>query len=120
MTEKPETCPTCKRYTIMGQQQLAVHFRSRPVYGTDMSRPLSELIANIRSQIVQARGQLNDISMGFTGWRERLQDVEGLLTCGLIALHHTREEMLKHEKEFGSTRPFTTSVPSDQWGTDRG
>lgn len=114
MTEKPETCPTCKRYTLEGQQQLAVEFRSRPIYGTDMTKPLSELIADIRSQLTQARGQLNDISMGFTGWRDRIKNVEGLLTCGLIALHYTREEMLKHEKEFGSTRPFTPPISSNQ------
>ncbi|HMI56395.1 MAG TPA: hypothetical protein VK494_09420 [Gemmatimonadaceae bacterium] len=79
-----------------------------------MSKPLSELIADIRSQIVHARGQLNDIGMGFTGWHERLQNVEGLLTCGLMALYSTQQEMLKHEKEFGSTRPFTPALSSQQ------
>lgn len=98
MSETPECCPTCRRYTITGQQQLAVQFRSRPIYGTDLTKPLSVLIGDIRSQIVKARGQLNDIGMGFTGWREHLESVEGLLTCGLVSLHHTMKQMQEHEK----------------------
>lgn len=38
--------------------------------------------------------------MGFTGWRDRVKDVEGLLTCGLIALHNTMEEMREHETRY--------------------
>lgn len=100
MTEKPETCSACGRYTSRGQEQLALEFRGRPISGIDLTRPLSELIKEIRSDIVAARGKLNDIGMGFTGWRERIASVEGLLTCGLMALHHTMEEMREHERKY--------------------
>jgi hypothetical protein len=96
--ERPESCPTCNRYTTAGLQQLAIQCRSRPIYGTDLTRPLSALIADIRSQMVESRGQLGDIGSGFTGWREDLANVEGLLTCGLVALHHTMERMKEHER----------------------
>jgi hypothetical protein len=87
MAEKPESCPTCNRYTERGRQQLAVQNRSRPIYGTDFSRPLSEIVGDIRSQLARARGQLSDIGSSFTGWKEHIESVEGLLTCGLVALY---------------------------------
>lgn len=69
-------------------------------------KPLSEIVASIRSDLAAARGKLNDIGTGFTGWRERMASVEGLLTCGLVALHYTIEEM--REAEAGVTRtPIT-------------
>lgn len=98
--EKPETCPTCNRYTTRGREQLAFEHRARPLSGIDLTKPLSELIAGIRSDLVAARGKLQDIGMGFTGWRERVEMVEGLLTCGLMALHHTMEEMREHERKY--------------------
>jgi hypothetical protein len=100
MSEKPECCPTCNRYTSHGQQQLAVQNRSRPIYGTDFTQPLSKIIEGVRNQLAQARGQLSDIGSGFTGWRDRVENVEGLLTCGLIALHGVKTEMEDHERRY--------------------
>lgn len=103
MTEqtKPQACPCCGRFTTRGQEQRALEYRKRPISGIDLSKPLSELVHNIRMDISAARGKLDDIGMGFTAWRDRLSCVQGLLTCGLIALHNTREEMLEHEKRSG-------------------
>lgn len=96
--QKPESCPTCGRYTSRGQEQLALQHRARPLSGIDLTKPLSELVQGIRSDITAARAKLNDIGMGFTGWREHLASVEGLLTCGLVTLHYTMEEMREHER----------------------
>jgi hypothetical protein len=98
MKTEPETFPACGRYTETGRQQLAVENRSRPIYGTDLSQPLSKVIEKIRSDIVKARGQLGDVSAGYTGWAEHLAPIEGLLTCGLSALFNVREQMRGHEK----------------------
>ena len=110
---KPETCPACRRYTVAGLEQLAIQSRSRPIYGTDLTRPLSALVADIRSQLVKSRGQLSDIAYGFTGWRDDLANVEGLLTCGLIALHHTMERMKEHERLYAEqkNKPETADTP---------
>lgn len=98
MTERHESCPECGRYTTRGQEQLAREFRKRPISGIDLTKPLSELVESIRSEIANSRGKLNDISMGFTGWREHLASIEGLLTCGLVSLHHVKERMQEHER----------------------
>jgi hypothetical protein len=72
MTERVETCPGCGRF---------------------FSKPLSVLVEGLRNDITKIRGQLSDISYAYPGWGEHLKCVEGLLTCGLIALYETREEM---------------------------
>lgn len=64
-----------------------------------MTRPLSELIGDIRSQMVKSRGQLSDISSGFTGWHDRVESAQGLLTCGISYLYYIQQEMLEHEKQ---------------------
>lgn len=94
--EKPETCPTCNRYTHTGLQQLAE--QSKSLYGVDFSRPIEDLIEDVRKQLVQARGQLSDIGYRFTGWTERTKNVEGLLTCGLVALWQLKKEAEEHHK----------------------
>jgi len=111
--EKPESCPTCNRYTERGRQQLAVQNRSRPIYGTNLSLPLSELVSDIRSQLVRARGQLGDIGSGFPGWKEHVESVEGLLTCGLVSLHRVKEEMEEHERRYPKSIPASAKDSSD-------
>lgn len=100
MTErqKPESCPSCGRYTERGKQQLAEQSKARPIYGTDFSRPLSELVEFARTDIARVRGRLSDISFAYPGWGEHLACVEGLLTCGLVTLHKTAEDMRENEK----------------------
>jgi hypothetical protein len=112
MTEKPETCTGCGRYTERGRQQLAIQFRAKPLSGIDLTRPLSKLVEDIRSDLATARSKLNDIGMGFTGWRDRLESVEGLLTCGLVALHHTMEEMREHERRFPKRVRYNGTDPT--------
>lgn len=77
--------------------QMAVASRAKPIYGTDFSKPLSQLIEGLRNEIGKIRGQLSDISYAYPGWGERLKSVEGLLTCGLVALYNTKEEMTASE-----------------------
>jgi hypothetical protein len=93
MTERVETCPGCGRFTERGQRQRREESKARPIYGTDFSKPLSVLVEGLRNDITKIRGQLSDISYAYPGWGEHLKCVEGLLTCGLIALYETREEM---------------------------
>ncbi len=71
--------------------------KKHPIYRTNFDRPLSETIAALRGQISQIRGQLSDIRFAYPGWGEQTKDVEGLLTCGLIALHEVMVEMRKLE-----------------------
>lgn len=98
MTEKPETCQTCNRYTISGLQQLSLQHRARPLTGIDLTRPLEFVLADIGREMVAVRSKLNDVSLGFTGWAEQVKDIEGLLTCGLIAMHHLQEQAKEHRQ----------------------
>ena len=67
-----------------------------PIYKTDLTKPTSACIGALRSKIAEARGQLGDIMRG-KGWEDRLIHVEGLLTCGLVALHNSMTEIYEHE-----------------------
>lgn len=74
------------------------------IWGGDYSKPLSEYIEIVRNQLSTARGQLGEIPKGYKGCGhafDTIKDVEGLLTCGLIALHNARKEIDKLEKQTG-------------------
>jgi hypothetical protein len=86
-------------------------YRSNPIFGTDFSKRLSQLIENVRTELTQARGHLYDIEFGYPGWKERVEHVTGLLTCGLVSLHVSRQEIIKFEiakddKERGRSLKF--------------
>ena len=80
-----------------GTDRTAYH-REHPIYGTDFSKPLPEIISKLRDELTRIRGQLGDIKFAFPGWGERTASVEGLLTCGLVSLHYIQEEMREAEK----------------------
>lgn len=66
--------------------------RGNPIYGTDITRPLPELIEGLRHQLVQVRGQISDIQHHI-GWRDRFDPVHGLLTCGISVLYGVKQEV---------------------------
>ena len=72
-------------------------YRKNPIFGADFSNGLPALIESIRREIVNARGHIKDITYGYPQWKERVQHVEGLLTCGLIALAYAKDEIIEHE-----------------------
>lgn len=92
---KPNSCPCCGHWTEAGKRKL--HEEHKAIYGTDLSKPVSEIVAGIRSALTQARGQIFDVSFRWPGWGERLKAVEGLLTCGIVTLYNDIEEMKKAE-----------------------
>jgi hypothetical protein len=92
------SCPTCGMWTQAGKDAFAKRAKENPIYKTDFSVPLSETIDKLRSEICSIRGQLGDIRSAYPGWGERTSDVEGLLTCGLIALYDIAKEMRKFEE----------------------
>lgn len=92
-----DACPTCGMWTQAGRDKATERARANPIWNTDFTKPLSASIEEIRSRIANVRGTLHDIESAFPGWKDRLEPVEGLLTCGLIALHGVRKEMLAVE-----------------------
>lgn len=81
-----------------------------PIFGTDLSKPTSACIEDLRTTIMKACGQLDDIMFG-KGWEDRVKHVEGLLTCGLVVLHVAMKEIYEFElkqleHELGSSFSF--------------
>lgn len=79
--------------------------KHRPIYGTNIEQPPSKTIEEIRSGITHLRGQLHDVGYAYPQWRDRLESVTGLLTCGLVTLYGEMEEMRKSELQFGHKPP---------------
>jgi hypothetical protein len=93
-----DRCKTCGHWTEKGLEKLRDNSKRHPIWNTDFSKPLSQIIEETRTRLVNVRGTLYDIEAACPGWKERVEDVSGLLTCGLIALHYVKEEMEKFEK----------------------
>jgi len=91
-------CPECGKMTTEGLAKSAEQYKSRPIFGTDLSKKKSEVVTEARNRILSARNVLDDFQFAYPGWKERVHHVEGLLTCGLVALYATIEELEKYEK----------------------
>lgn len=75
--------------------------RGRPIYGTDISRPLPALIEDLRDQLVKTRGQISDIQH-FKGFKDMLETAAQTLTCTIAYLAYVREEVDKAEARYGA------------------
>jgi len=62
----------------------------------EMDKPMSLLMEELRTEVAHIRGKLCDIRRSY-GWKERIEHIEGALTCCLIAMHNTKEEWRKFE-----------------------
>jgi hypothetical protein len=92
-----ERCEKCNRLTEEGKRAEAERSKEHPIYGTDFSKPLSELIQEARNEITRIRGKLSDISFAYSGWGEQIKDVEGTLTSSIIYLYYIKEQMERVE-----------------------
>lgn len=72
---------------------------NKGIFGTEFDRPLSQIVNDIRNQMVRVRGQVSDV-VRHGGMGGRVKDIEGLLTCGISYLYHSIEEMERHEIEW--------------------
>jgi hypothetical protein len=94
-----DRCASCGHWTQKGLDKLHENSKLHPIFNTDFSKPLSQIIEETRSRIVNVRGTLQDIEAACPGWKERVEIVSGLLSCGLVALHYVKEEMVKFEQQ---------------------
>lgn len=93
----PLTCACCGKWNRAGEAHLRQQAEKNPIYGTDFSKPISELIEERRKEISLIRGKLEDISAARPVIGESIKEVEGLLTCGLRVLAEIAREMKAHE-----------------------
>lgn len=93
-----DKCKCCGRMATSGQQKWRESLPA--LYGVDFTKPISESLAGIRDDLTRARGKLHDIGFRWSGFEQRLEAVQGLLTCGIVALHHNIEEVKDWEKQY--------------------
>jgi hypothetical protein len=94
-----DKCKCCGRLTHEGLKKHADLLKEKPIHGTNLNRPLSEIIRDIRRELINSRGGIVDFQLAFPHWEERTKHVEGLLTCGVIALHETLLALEQLERE---------------------
>lgn len=63
----------------------------------EMDKPLSVLMEELRNELSRVRGKLSDIKRSY-GWEDRIDFIEGGLTCMLVAMYNTMEEWKKFER----------------------
>jgi len=64
----------------------------------EMDKPLSELMEELRGEISNTRGKLHDIKYSY-GWDDRIEHIEGGLTCMLVAMYDVMEEWKRFENK---------------------
>jgi hypothetical protein len=73
----------------------------------EMDKPLSVLMEELRNDVSKVRGKLFDIKQSY-GWDDRIEDIEGGLTCMISAMYNIMKEWEKfEEKQLQSTNTKT-------------
>ena len=65
----------------------------------DMDKPIGVLIEELRNNIDKVRGKLFDIEQMY-GNGDWLKDIQGGLTCMLVCMQSTKEELEKIEQKY--------------------
>lgn len=71
----------------------------KPIYYKnvdEMDKPLSVLMEELRCEVSTIRGKLHDIKHTH-GWVDRIEPIEGGLTCMIVAMYSVMEEWKKFE-----------------------
>ena len=65
----------------------------------EFNKPVSELIEQLRQDLVKVRGKLHDIKYEH-GFKDRLEPLEGGLTCIISAMYNTLKEFQEWEEKW--------------------
>lgn len=97
--EPGDSCEKCGKWKEQGLAKLRESSKKNPIYGTDLNRPISVLVKEIRNRLTAIRGSIGDIKFAYSGLDERLGCAEGGITCVISALHPVMIEFEKLEQE---------------------
>lgn len=64
----------------------------------DLDKPLYELMEQLRTDVSTVRGKLHDIKYTY-GWDDRIEHLEGGLTCMIVAMYAIAEEWREFENK---------------------
>lgn len=73
------------------------YYHNNPIFGTDLNRPISTIVEGLRGDAEKIRSVLCDIKNAYPSWGERLECVEGLMTCALITLYSINRDIKEFE-----------------------
>ncbi|MCF7910828.1 hypothetical protein K9L16_04105 [Candidatus Pacearchaeota archaeon] len=68
-------------------------YRKKPIYKTDFSKSVPVLIEDIRNNLTKLRG----IIRGYPNYKDRLNHIQDLLTCGLSCLYSEKQNIINIE-----------------------
>lgn len=74
---------------------------NKPIYYKsieELDKPLYDLMEQLRSDVAKVRGKLHDIKYTY-GWDDRIEHLEGGLTCLIVAMHAIGQEWKEFEKK---------------------
>lgn len=77
------------------------------------AKPLSGLMEDLRTDVAKIRGKLHDIKFSF-GWEDRIEHIEGGLTCMLVAMAITAEEWKKFEDKKNNLEKAKVNYKKEQ------
>lgn len=97
----------------MYTKEQAEEYRKHPIYGTDFSKRLSELLKDIRSNLLRTRGYAYDLERGFPEFKDRIDYISGYLTSGIISIYSSIQEIQNIEikmdnHKFGKSLKFVS------------
>lgn len=91
----------------------------KPIYDTDISKPIPVLIEEVRSRLVEARGNLQDIG-DCLGWKDHFDDPIGALNCVLITLYSIKEKVIASENKARKRKEERGELPKSYGVKSRG
>lgn len=61
---------------------IPIYYKSKE----ELDKPLYDLMEQLRTEVAKVRGKLHDIKYTY-GWEDRIDHLEGGLTCMIVAMH---------------------------------
>jgi len=64
----------------------------------EIDKPVNVLLQELQNELTSIRGKMYDIN-SFHDWKERTEYIDGTLTCLIISMSYTIEEIKKFEEK---------------------
>ena len=63
------------------------------IWGLDLNKPIGTLIEDIRNEMGKSRGKVQDLVRKYPQYKDHIEHVAGLLTCGIVSLYNSKEKI---------------------------
>ena len=81
------------------------------IFGTDLTKPASVLVNELRDKITKICGQFRDIEREYPLYKDVIKKMQGFLITGIHSLYYAieeiqRKEISKDDQRYGESVPF--------------